>query len=301
MTGQTDPLPAPHRACSHGPASPKMGVVMTTVIRLGLLLAVAGAAGTVSVPAQSLLYAEHNGQFSLVTQVNRDTPMVVVGDKLEAGSNTRFALRPVERFAPYYVMVRDLELTSRSMEFVGAPKDLNNEFDFRAEFESGYRLPNVFVVVEISGEGGDKSLLVREVGDLAPREPVRIAYRAQLDQKIGPFRYHLHVYSNGPEVFSSKLPKGVRERALNKMVAEKLMGMTNSDPQPLVGPQPLYPKTLAEKRVSGSATVSFVVTPAGMIKDPVVTEATEPGIWRGGIAGRSRVAVFAKSRGRAPR
>jgi TonB family protein len=131
-------------------------------------------------------------------------------------------------------------------------------------------------VVEISGEGGDKSLLVREVGDLAPREPVRIAYRAQLDQKIGPFRYHLHVYSNGPEVFSSKLPKGVRERALNKMVAEKLMGMTNSDPQPLVGPQPLYPKTLAEKRVSGSATVSFVVTPAGMIKDPVVTEATEP-------------------------
>ena len=80
----------------------------------------------------------------------------------------------------YTVMVRDFKLTTRSMEFIGATGEINNEIDFQAEFESGYRLPNVFFVVEIDGEKGGKSLLVREVGDLAPREPVKIVLRAPL-------------------------------------------------------------------------------------------------------------------------
>lgn len=249
---------------------------MTTAIRLGLLLALVGGPGVLLVSAQNLLYAEHKGQLALVTRVDRDTPMVLVGDKLEAGSNTRFSLRAVKKYAPYFVMVRDLKLTSRWMEFVGKTKAFNSEVDFQAEFESSYRLTNVFVAVEIDGENGGKSLLVREVGDLTPREPVKISVRVQLDQNLGAFRYHLHVFADGPEVFSSMLPTGVMEHALNEIVAEKLEGVTNAAPQPLVGPQPLYPKTFVEKRVRGSAIVSFVVTPIGKVSDPVVKEATEP-------------------------
>jgi TonB family protein len=39
---------------------------------------------------------------------------------------------------------------------------------------------------------------------------------------------------------------------------------------------PLYPKALRKKGLSGSATVSFVVTPDSKVSDPVVAEATEP-------------------------
>jgi TonB family protein len=251
---------------------------MTNLIRLGVLLVVAGGAGVVSARAQNLLYAEYNGQFCLVKRVDRTTPQVAVDGKLEPGSQTRFALRPVERFTPFYVMVRDFKLTTRSMEFIGATGEINNEIDFQAEFESGYRLPNVFFVVEIDGEKGGKSLLVREVGDLAPREPVKIVLRAPLDQSTGSYRYDLHVFSNGPEVFNSRLPSGVMGNAIDRMMNEKLEGVMNAAPQPLVGPQPLYPKTMLGQRISGSATVTFLVTPAGWVKDPVVAEATDPAL-----------------------
>lgn len=258
------------------PAWVKIRAGMATLIRLGLLLALGGVPGVVSVVAQNLLYAEHDGQFSLVARVDGETPLVVVGQELKAGSKTRFALRPVENFAPYFVSVRGVKLISRWMDFVRQTKDWNNEVDFQAEFESSYRLRSVFTVVEIIGEKGDKSLLLREVGDLAPREPVKISCHVQLDQNLRNFQYHLHVFADGQEVLSSQLPKGTRKQALTKLALERLAGVANAAPQPLVSPQPLYPKTLVERGISGSATVSFVVTPAGMVSDPVVKEATEP-------------------------
>ena len=245
-------------------------------IRPWAWLVVGAVAGAVSATAQSLVYAEHKGQFSLVTRVERDTPMVLVDGKLETGSKLRYALRPVAKFAPYFVTVRDLKLSSRWMEFVGDTKALNNEFSFEAEFESSYRLADVFVVVEIDGEKGGKSLLVREVGELLPRIPVRLSFRVQLAENLGSFRYTLHVFAGGPEVFNSKLPTGRVSQALDQLVTEKLAGVRNAAPQPLIGPPPVYPKALASKRVTGSATVSFGVTPTGVVLDPVVQTATEP-------------------------
>lgn len=241
---------------------------MTIVVRLGLLFTIwVASSGGVPALAQDLLYAEQGGQWRLVARVDDETPMVVVGQELKSGSRTRYALQHVNKFEPYYVRVSDANLT-----IYYAPGDRNKELGFKAEFESSYQLASVFVVVEMD----ERELLVHEVGNLAPRKPTRISFRFALDNYPSSSRYRLHVFASGKEVLNSSMPTEVVDHVLAQMVAEKIAGVANTDPQPLVGPIPLYPKAFRKKGLSGSATVSFVVTPDGKVSDPVVTEATEP-------------------------
>ena len=234
--------------------------------------------------AQHLLYAEHEGSFRLVARVDRAQPQVVVGDKLVPASVSRFSLRKVEKFGAWYVNIKSPKITSQHAKSITDGTTYNHELAFSADLESGYPLDNVFIVVRMLDTHGAESLVLREIGQLRPREPKHVDFTAQLTQRMDDLPYTVHLFSNGIEFLHSLLPPETVAQAYDQMVAEKLKGAKDGPPRPLAGPPPLYPEALRKARVAGSATVSFEVSASGVVVDPQVKEANDPAFGEAAIA-----------------
>jgi TonB family protein len=243
--------------------------------RLSLVLLTA-AAFVRTATAQQALYAEHNGEFQLVRHVYNHTPYVEENGKSVPASASKYGFRKVPEYAPFYVAIRHLQVATRQLEVADIGAELNKEFSFRAEFESAYPLENVFVALDLDTEKAGKTLFIQEVGDLAPHVPRSVEMLVPLTSSLGPGQYHVHVFSQGAELFHSEMPFDYIEGQLDIMVAKRVEGKPDGPPQPFIGPAPEYPEKLRRQKVKGNATVRLEITPTGRVRNPTLKSASAP-------------------------
>lgn len=243
---------------------------------LGLLaLAPARAAET---QAQALV-VEVDGRAQLVRDVHngfcfyeRD------GKRVSAPRHARTALAPMKEFLPLFVSVRDMQATSHTLNLSinGGSGEVNPEFEFRAKFESGYRLEHVFYVLELDSEELGKRVFCDDVGTLEPRLTRSVRIRVPVVAKLGAGKFKLHLFAGGGELLHSQMPPLFRDRQLDRMVLSRVKGEKDEPVRPFVGPAPEYPKPFLKKRLSGEAAVRFRVSRSGAVIEPVVKSASAP-------------------------
>jgi TonB family protein len=237
----------------------------------------------VSARAQHLLVVEHDGKPCLVVGAEETRPRIELNGKVVAVRGSRFALRTVGEYLPFFVAVRDLEARS-SYNSVNGADAINNQFHFRATLETAYRLENVFLVLDLDTSNAGRTFFLYEVGRLEPREPRIVSLTAPLGSPLGAGQYHFHLFSGGPEVLHSEIPAADREQVLDRMTAKRLEGAADGGPKPFVGPAPAYPPALRRAGVKGQAVVSLWIRVTGSVRDPVVKSATDPAFGEAALA-----------------
>lgn len=226
--------------------------------------------------AQHVLVAEYKKKAHIVRRVVRNRPMVEIDGKLVAAAKDRFALHPVEEYLPVFIAVRNVSVKTSSVEFTDGSGTINNEFHFSANFVSGVPLENVFVVLELNFERGDKNIFLYEVGNLERDRPRGLELMAPSSIPLGSGHYQLHLFSNGLEVLHSLQPFDYREAMLDRMIAKRVQGRADGPPTPFIGPSPEYPPGLQKTNTKGNTVIRLRVRANGAVLDPEVLEATDP-------------------------
>jgi TonB family protein len=257
---------------------------MHPLLRRGAGWLVVGWAWAAPLVAQSVLVAEYKDQPHVVRSAAGSRPYVEIDGRLVFGSGERLALRPVEEYLPVFIAVRNVRARSRSTGFGDSTARVNNQFEFYGEFTSEQPLDHVFVVLELTMAKGAQSLFLRELGHLNPREPRTLSVIARTAYALGSGRFKLHLFADGFEVFHSDQSVLLRESALNKMVAKRIAGRTDTPPELFVGTPPEYPPQLEQAKVSGRAVVRVHIQPNGTVGESAVADATDPAFGEAAIA-----------------
>ena len=223
-----------------------------------------------------MLVAEDGGQMLLVCGANGTEPRVQKDGKIVPITPHGFALREVPEFAPFFVSVRNVSVRTTYTSMQSGTGQLNNDFYFNADFETDYRLTDVFVVIALDTVRAGKTLFLWEVGTLEPHKIKGVSIIVPMDSPIGSGRYNVHLFSGGAEVMQSLLPFGESEAALDRMVASRIKDVHNAAPRFFFGPSPVYPPELKAANLKGHAIVSVRIGANGAVYDPLVKSATDP-------------------------
>jgi len=223
-----------------------------------------------------LLVTEDGGKFAVVRAAHGTTPCVEKDGKVVPVSGYRFALRGVPEYLPAYVAVRNVSVKTSSITTRTESQQMNNDFHFDAELETGYHLQDVFVVLAMDTEKQGMTLFLWEIGELRPNKARGVHIVVPMHQAIGSGRYTFHLFSGGAEVLQSQLPFGERDAALNRMVAARIKDVQEAAPKLFVGLGPDYPPALRKQNIRGSAVISVRIAANGDVFDPVVKSATDP-------------------------
>ncbi len=250
-----------------------------------LLLLTLAANLAVPLVAQSVFCVEHRGKACVVRKMQRARPFVMENGKLVTATAERSGLVPAPEFLPIFIAVRGLEVKWSYVQLVGRMSgDINHELQFKADFESPYRLSNVFLVLELDTEEDGKECFPYEIGELGPDRPREVKLTAQLHAALGKGRYQLHLFADGAEVFHSEQPWQFRENMLDRMVLKRIAGVNEAKSKPFIGPAPEYPVALLKERIQGEAVVRFRITTTGAVVDPTVERATDPAFGKAALA-----------------
>ncbi len=79
-------------------------------------------------------------------------PWIEINGKLTEVNGTRFALQPVGEYVPYFISVKELKLKN-FYERAGIGAVERSKFSFEATFEAGYKLNDVFLLLELQSVG----------------------------------------------------------------------------------------------------------------------------------------------------
>lgn len=227
-------------------------------------------------PAQHYLAVDDGGKALVVVAADGTRPMVLKGGKLTTVRSARFALGEGGQYLTCHVAVRHVMVETSSLLLDGSASEINKDFHFKGELETGFPLANVFLVIVLNPDFGDKSLFLYEVGKLEPREPRWIDVAFPMVAGNNPGKYELYLFSGGRELLQTLMPLGLVESVLDRLVRERLKDVREASVQPFIGPAPEYPKALFKKGIEGSATVVFTIGPNGGVLDPAVSEASQP-------------------------
>ncbi|MDD2762685.1 MAG: energy transducer TonB [Opitutaceae bacterium] len=234
--------------------------------------------------AQQLLFAEYGGKMCLVRRVRDTRPCVEVDGKLVVASGNRYALRKVEEYLPVFISVRNLNVRTTSMGVVGSAAQLNQEFHFKARFESPYQLDDVFIVLDLDTESAGRMLFLYEIGRLQPRESKPVSLTIPLEYALGAGHFQIHLFAGGMEVLHSEIPFYEREAALDRMVAKRIKSMHDAEPKLFIGPTPEYPAALLKTKTKGEAVVAVRISSSGRTLDPEVKSASNPAFGEAALA-----------------
>lgn len=236
------------------------------------------------VVAQHVVMAQYEKALVPVRKVDGTRPQVEVDGRLVDVPATRLALTKVAEYKPLFVSVRNLRVESAHLEQIDGGRELNHTFRFRADFESPYRIDDVFLVLDLHSEQDGRSLLIHEVGSLRARKPVHMSVAVPLAHSLSAGKMKLHVFAGGGEVFHSAMPDGHMQQALDEIVARRIKGETDVMPQPFVGPSPEYPPHLLKSNTRGKTVLAFKVSSRGRVLDPQIKETTDPAFGESAIA-----------------
>lgn len=248
----------------------------------GLLL---GLLSSGSALAQNAFVIDQDGKPAIVTKIYDRSVYVKKGEKLVAVQPMRSALAKVPEYFPAFVSVRDMQARSMGVSLLdGGGSTINNEFQFQANFESAFSLPDVFLVLDLTLARGEKQIFYQNVGDISPGHPRSVRVRVPLGFEMGEGKYELHIFTEGREVFHSAQPMNLRDSKLDEMVRKRISGVKDSPPRPLFGPNPVYPAKLAKAKVKGQATVAVTLTRLGVVRESTVETATDPAFGEAAVA-----------------
>lgn len=235
-------------------------------------------------PAQEILFAQYKGRAAPVVQAHKNTALVRDGDELVPVMSPSFAFREGGEFLPTLVTVSKLEASTHGIEFLEGGGELNNEFRFHATFTTPYEIPAVYAVLQLYLEDGMLSVFLQEIGDLHAGEPRRMDLSVPLSHPLGEGHYVMHLYSGGRELLHTAQPAAFRERAMDRIVAQRTAGQPDGPPKLLVGPAPEYPRTLRKTHPAGKALVHCRILKNGSVTDLAVKETTDPAFGEAALA-----------------
>jgi TonB family protein len=234
--------------------------------------------------AQHVLIADDEGKYAVVCSAVGTTPFVDHDGKLVSLSTYRFALQEVPEYMPVFVNVRNVHTHTSYITTSQGSGEFNNEFHFTADFESGYRLKDVFVVLAVDSTRRGKTVFLWGVGELKPGDVNHVSIVVPMDATIGEWRYTLHLFCGGAEVLQTQIPSAAREAALDRMVALRIKGVHESAPKLLMGLPPDYPPEMKKANVKGQAVISVRIGANGAVFDPAVKSATDPAFGTAALA-----------------
>lgn len=224
--------------------------------------------------AQNVLLALHDGKACPVVAAWKNRPMIEIDGKRVEAEGRRLALHKTDEFLPVFIGINGLRVGSSHLNAMG--KAINNEWHFRAWFETPYRLNEVFLVLEMKMESGESPLFLYEVGDLEPGNPKFIELTVPLNFPMGKGRHQIHLFTGGQEVLHSQIPEARREAVVDRMIAKRVSSIQDAEPKPFIGPSPEYPVKLLKAKTKGQAIISLEVGRNGRVHDLQVKSATDP-------------------------
>jgi TonB family protein len=225
--------------------------------------------------AQTVLMAEDDGKPVWVRAARLSDPCIEVDGKIKPILADGFALKDVSEFLPVFVSVKNIKVGSKWLN-TASGAEINREFQFYATFESMYALKDVFLVLDLTTESGVKHIFLEQVGDMDPNKERSVDADVPISEAMGKGKYKLHIYSQGVELLQSEIPFGVREAALDRMVAKRIKDVHSQAPRLFVAANPEYPPSLVAANLKGQAMVAFRIGPNGAVYNPVVKSATDP-------------------------
>jgi TonB family protein len=224
---------------------------------------------------QTVLMAENDGKPAWVRAARGNDPCIEVDGKMKSILTNGFALKDVSEFLPVFVSVKNITVRSKWLNMTNGA-EINHEFLFDATFESMYALKDVFLVLDLTTESGGKHIFLAQVGDMEPHKERSVDADVPMSEQMGNGKYRLHIYSQGVELLQSEIPFGVREAALNRMVAKRIKDVHSQAPKLFVAAAPEYPPSLKGANLQGQVMVAFRIGPNGEVYNPVVRSATNP-------------------------
>jgi TonB family protein len=234
--------------------------------------------------AQEALLVEHRGKLHPVRAALRNQPYVEDSGKRVLADGNRYTLRKVDEYLPFFISIRNLKVGSRHLELINEGAEINRTFEFSAEFESPFGLENVFVVLDLDSADAGKTLFLWEIGTPQPRRPKEVTLHVPMSLRLGEGKYKIHLFTDGFEVFHSKMPWTYVESTLDRMVARRIKGAPDAIPKPYVGPGPEYPSKLLRAKTKGEAVIAFTVSRNGRVVDPQVASASDPAFGESALA-----------------
>jgi TonB family protein len=147
-----------------------------------------------------------------------------------------------------------------------------------------YALKNLFLVLDLTTESGGKHIFLEQLGDMDPHKERSVSADVPISEEMGHGKYVLHIYSEGAELLQSEIPFGVREAALDRMVAKRIKDVHSQAPRIFVAASPEYPPSLASSNQKGQASVAFRIGPNGAVYNPVIKSATDPAFGDAAVA-----------------
>jgi TonB family protein len=225
--------------------------------------------------AQTVLMAENDGKMSWVRAARGADPCVEVNGKIKSILTEGFALKDVPEYMPVFVSVKNIKASTRWLN-TSSGQEINHQFLFDATFQSVYALKDVFLVLDITTENKGKHIFLNQIGDMEPNKERSVSTDFPMSEQMGHWKYKLHIYSEGVEVLQSEIPFGVREAALNRMVAVRIKDVHSQAPKLFVAATPEYPPSLKSANLAGRVMVAFRIGPNGAVYNPVVKSATDP-------------------------
>jgi TonB family protein len=246
-----------------------------TLARLGVGLVV-GLAAVAPLSAQSRLFVQADGQNFPVIKAEGDKPCIWRGERIVAIANARLVLGKVDDYMPATIVLRDLEARVTGGQALNAGVSRTNEIRFNTTLVSAFPLADVFLVLCVEGAEQSRRYFVREIGQMQPWVPHPFEIVVPGDRLVGSGAYQVHLFSGGLEVFNSEQSPGVREEALDRMVAKHLASTQQGKLQLLYAPAPEYPAALRSTGGKGKAIVKVQVSARGEPSDPALVSATDP-------------------------
>jgi TonB family protein len=250
------------------------GVNPTPVLRLVLLASALAFSLVPRLAAQNILLGEYEGKAYPVRFARVNGPFVEVGGKMVGANLKRLGLNPVDEYLPAFISIHGLRVSSFHLETTSS--QINNEFRFEARFESGYNIPNVFLVLELTQDREAKQLFLYEVGELQPGEPKSLRLVVPVQYAVGAGHCKIHLFSDGLEVLHSQNPPERREAVMDRIIKKRIAGVQDAEAKIFCGPPPEFPESLLKAKTKGQAVIALQISANGRVADPGVKSATDP-------------------------
>lgn len=235
------------------------------------------AAWPAPVAAQNRLFVQGSDEnYHAVCKVTGGQPYIMENGRAVATNGDRFALKKVEEYLPVLIAVSDEQATSTSMHLASTDDYHNNQFHYRAKFESADTQEDVFIALELEITNVGKRIYVYEIGRLEAGTPKPLDVNLPMGQYLGAGQLTIHLFVAGAEVLQSEMTEDYRQEQLDRVVAKRVATMKPAAPKPFFGSMPAYPAALRQTGLKGTAVVTMLITAQGRVRDPVVERASEP-------------------------
>lgn len=234
------------------------------------------ALSTLAFGQQRLLVRDGQNPPEVVVAAKDISPVVLRGGKKVVSQGDRYAMVDGGSYFFTFVSMINIHAESYAMTDDEVGVAVNKKFRFKCDLESSCNLEDVFIVLLMETSEAGSNIFLFEVGEMKARQFKPIDVTVRLNSRLGAGRYTVQLFTRGQELFHSNMPIGAMDLALDRAVMDKIKGVANAKPQPLLGAVPGYPKTLRKKKVSGTATLSISIDAYGKVFDPSVAEASAP-------------------------